>query len=63
MFSSRKSPQPSLISNLVENHRRGGMLVLENSSVPLIPNFPSHKKSDGHHALMLRHQKPPIEEG
>jgi hypothetical protein len=39
------------------------VLVLENSSVPLIPYFPSHKKSDGRHALMLRHQVPPIDEG
>jgi hypothetical protein len=39
------------------------MLVLENSSIPLIPYSPRHKERNGDHALVFGYKSPPIQEG
>ena len=46
--------------DLGEDGKRRGVLVLENSSISLVPNLPSSEEKKGCQGLAFRHARPPI---
>ena len=64
MLGARGDPCRSLTLDDVEEDGRRRRLVVENSSISLLPNCPTHEHCDGGHSFRFAsHQSPPFLNG